>query len=186
MNYLLIIELVSVLFNLLFLYLYIQEKKSCWIYGILGSLTGAFIVYSSNLYSETLLYLFYALMGGFALVIWHTKSVETFLIKSMKPKSVLGVVVTGILLALGLGFAMSNTDADKPYVDALSTVFGVIATFLEIYKYHIAWSFWIAINIYSIGLYLSSDLFFYAAQSILYTVMSIYGLVAWQKKLNAQ
>jgi nicotinamide mononucleotide transporter len=186
MNYLLIIELVSVLFNLLFLYLYILEKKSCWTYGILGSLTGAFIVYSSNLYSETLLYLFYALMGGFALVIWHTKSTETFLIKSMKLKSVLGVVVTGILLALGLGFAMSNTDADKPYVDALSTVFGVIATFLEIYKYHIAWSFWIAINIYSIGLYLSSDLFFYAAQSILYTIMSIYGLVAWQKKLNAQ
>ena len=142
MNYLLIIELVSVLFNLLFLYLYILEKKSCWIYGILGSL--------------------------------------------MKPKSVLGVVVTGILLALGLGFAMSNTNADKPYVDALSTIFGVIATFLEIYKYHIAWSFWIAINIYSIGLYLSSDLFFYAAQSILYTIMSIYGLVAWQKKLNAQ
>ncbi len=104
----------------------------------------------------------------------------------MKPKSVLGVVVAGILLALGLGFAMSNTNADKPYVDALSTIFGVIATFLEIYKYHIAWSFWIAINIYSIGLYLSSDLFFYAAQSILYTLMSIYGLVAWQKKLNAQ
>ena len=186
MTYLLIIELVSVLFNLLFLYLYILEKKSCWIYGVLGSLTGAFIVYSSNLYSETLLYLFYALMGGFALVIWHTKSAETFLIKSMKPKSVLGVVVTGILLALGLGFAMSNTNADKPYVDAFSTIFGVIATFLEIYKYHIAWSFWIAINIYSFGLYISSDLFFYAAQSILYTIMSIYGLVAWQKKLNAQ
>lgn len=186
MNKLLILELVSVLFNLVFLYLYIQEKKIGWVYGILGSLTGAFVVYSANLYSETILYLFYALMGGFAFIVWHTKKDEIFLIKRMKPLAVLGIIGCGVLLALGLGTFMTKTDAEKPFLDAMSTVFGVIATFLEIYKYHIAWSFWITINIYSIALYFSSSLFFYASQSLLYTIMSVYGLLAWRKKLNAQ
>jgi len=88
-------------------------------------------------------------------------------------------------LSLGLGYRMSSTDAEKPFWDAISTVFGVIATFLEIYKYYVAWSFWVVINVYSTFLYFSTELYFYAGQGVLYTIMSVYGLLAWKKKINS-
>ena len=78
---------------------------------------------------------------------------------------------------------MSKTEASKPYYDALSTVFGVLATFLELYKYFVAWSFWVFINGYTIWLYGIKELNFMAFKMIIYTFLSIYGLIAWRKKL---
>ena len=186
MDTLRIIEVISVFFNLLFLYLYIKEKKVSWIYGIIGSLLGAFVVYSSNLYSETILYLFYAGMGVFGFIVWSTKDPDTFIIKKQKTFHSLLIIAGGILIAFGLGYGMSKTDAAKPYMDAMSTVFGFIATFLEVYKYFIAWSFWIVLNIYTVYLYSITELYFYAGQYSIYTFMSIYGLITWQKKLALQ
>lgn len=186
MNTLLIVELLSVVLNLIFLFLYIQEKKVSWIFGIVGSLTGAYVVHSSNLYSETLLYFFYAGMGVFAYIVWSVKEEKEFKIKRIKPWVTLSIVVAGIAAAIALGYHMSKTNAEKVYYDSLSTVFGVITTFLEIYKYHIAWSFWIVINLYTIVLYATSGLYFYAGQSVLFTIMSVYGLREWRGKLALQ
>lgn len=179
------IEILSVVMNLIFLYLYIQENKFGWLCGIVGSLLGAYIVYCVNLYSEMGLYLFYAVMGAFAFVVWQVKDGENFVIKRMKPQMIILTIITGIVLSLGLGYRMSSTDAEKPFWDAISTVFGVIATFLEIYKYYVAWSFWVVINVYSTFLYFSTELYFYAGQGVLYTIMSVYGLLAWEKKINS-
>lgn len=55
MKLMLIIELVSVLFDITFLVLLIKEQKRCWIYGIIGSLLGAYVIYHSGYYSESLL-----------------------------------------------------------------------------------------------------------------------------------
>ena len=57
-----IIELLSVVFNILFLIFLTKEEKLCWVFGVIGSLLGAFVLYNSRYYSETLLYLFYALV----------------------------------------------------------------------------------------------------------------------------
>ena len=79
---------------------------------------------------------------------------------------------------------MTKTDASKPYFDALSSVFGVIATFLELYKFLISWGFWIAINTYTIWLYEIRELNFLAFQMIVYTLLSIHGYRKWSAKIN--
>jgi nicotinamide mononucleotide transporter len=79
---------------------------------------------------------------------------------------------------------MSKTDASKPYYDALSSVFGVIATFLELYKFLISWSFWIVINAYTVWLYGIKELNFLTFQMIVYTLLSIYGYRKWRTKIN--
>ncbi|PCJ63123.1 MAG: hypothetical protein COA58_16570 [Bacteroidetes bacterium] len=186
MEVLLILEIISVLFNIIFLVLLTKEIKQCWIYGIVGSLLGSFIVYHQGLFSESILYLFYAFIGVYALIVWHTKSNQIFKIKRLHPFQSIILVASGVLVAVGLGYMMSKTEANKPYLDALSTVFGIIATFLEIYKFYIAWVFWIFINCYSTWLYTISDLYPYALQMFVYTLMSIYGLIQWRKKFILQ
>ena len=183
MKLMLIIELVSVLFDITFLVLLIKEQKRCWIYGIIGSLLGAYVIYHSGYYSESLLYLFYACVGCYGYYYWDQKSKKDFTIKRSSPAQIILLLFWGVLGTLGLGYLMSKTEASKPYYDALSTVFGVLATFLELYKYFVAWSFWVFINGYTIWLYGIKELNFMAFKMIIYTFLSIYGLIAWRKKL---
>lgn len=184
MDYLKIIELLSVAFNILFLVFLTKEKKICWIFGIIGSLLGAFVLFKSNYYSETFLYLFYALIGGYGYFYWSNKNSNSFIIKRMQWTKVISIIIVGLFLSAGLGYLMSKTDASKPYYDALSSVFGVIATFLELYKFLISWSFWIVINAYTVWLYGIKELNFLTFQMIVYTLLSIYGYRKWRTKIN--
>lgn len=183
MNELKIIELSSVLFNVLFLIFLTREQKICWIFGTIGSGIGAYIMIQSGYYSETLLYIFYAIMGIYGYVYWGKKESAPFEIKHMRILHLMGLIISGILLSLGLGYLMSKTDASRPYYDAISSIFGVIATFLELYKYVISWGFWIVLNAYTIWLYEVKELNFLALQMALYTLLSIYGLYRWKSKM---
>jgi nicotinamide mononucleotide transporter len=184
MNWMLLLEAISVIFNIVFLVLFTKEIKLCWIFGILGSLLGALLFYYQKYYSESLLYLFYAGIGVYAYLYWNAKEDEGFGIKRLSIVNAIFITLSTTAVALGLGFVMSKTDADKPFLDALSTVFGVMATFLEIYKYLAAWLFWIAINAFTIWLYGIKELNFFAFQMIIYTVLSIRGYVLWKRKLS--
>ena len=179
----LILEIVSFTFNILFLVYFIQEIRWCWIFGILGSLTGALLFYHNFLFSETLLYLFYAAMGFYGFYVWNSSNPKLLQIKRMSQNRIVLILLGSILLSLGLGYTMSKLDAQKTYYDALSTVFGIVATFLEIYKYFVSWVFWIFINLYSIWLYKITELNFLAIQMIIYTGLSIYGYLQWKNKL---
>lgn len=183
MDKLLILEIISFSSNIIFLLLFIKEIKWCWAFGILGSLTGALLFYYNFLFSETLLYLFYAVMGLGGWYLWSSSKVKVLQIKKMRETTLFALIISGLIASLGLGYAMSKLDAQKTYYDALSTVFGIIATFLEIYKYFVAWIFWIFINLYSIWLYKITELNFLAFQMIIYTMLSIYGYFQWKNKL---
>ena len=184
MSTLLIVEIISVVFNIVFLVLLTKEKKQCWIYGIIGSLLGAYVFFKSEYFSETILYVFYTIVGVYGYLYWDQKNGETFTIKRSKPVQIILLLIGTTLAALGLGYIMSKTSASKPYFDALSTAFGVVATFLELYKYYVSWTFWIFINLYTIWLYGQKELNFFMIQMSIYTVLSIYGLYTWHLKLK--
>ncbi len=183
MKTLLIVEIISAICNIIFLLLLIKEKKQCWVYGILGSLTGAYVFYENAYYSETLLYTFYAFVGAYGYYYWDRNESEDFNIEHNSIFCIVVLIFWGVLAGLGLGYLMSKTDAANPYYDAMSTSFGILATFLQLYKYFIAWGFWILINAYTIWLYGIKDLNFLALQMVIYTSLSIYGLVSWRTKM---
>ena len=183
MDALITIELLSVLCNMAFLILFIRELRWSWLFGIAGSILGAYVVYRSGYYSEAILYVFYAIMGGVGFVHWSRRSKEDFHIQRMPVIRALTLLFGGLGATLALGYAMDQLNADKVYYDAFSTVFGIIATILEIYKYYIAWFCWIALNGYSIWLYQLKELNLLSFQMVAYTALSVYGLVAWSKKL---
>ncbi len=186
MNTVQIAELVGVLLNIAFVVLLIRETKWCWPFGIVGSFVQSFVVYESGYYSEALLYLFYAGIGFYGFAYWSKNAKQSFDIKHISWGNALLLLTGGLLLTLGLGYTMSKTNADKTYYDAFSTIFSIIATFLELYKYLIAWSLWIIINIYTIWLYQLKELNLLSIQMAIFTALSIYGLYSWTKKSKAQ
>lgn len=182
------IEITSVLANLIYIILLFKEKITAWIFGIIGSLLGAYLFFTTQLYSESILYLFYVVMGVYGWMNWHKKaqSNQPFNVSVFHLKKHLQFIAIGIVLALGLGTTFSSfTDAQSPYLDGTTTAFSFVATYLETQKELASWIYWIVINAVTVYLYTSKGLDIYGYLMILYTITSFIGLYSWNKSYQA-
>jgi nicotinamide mononucleotide transporter len=180
--YLISLEVVSVSCNIGFILLLMRQRVSAWIWGIVGSIVGSLLFYEQALLSEALLYLFYAVMGCWGWYVWsRPKGQRAITELPWRVHAVLLVVGAGVTYLLGQ--LMSRFDADKTYYDAFSSAFGVIATFLEMYKILSGWIYWIVLNGFSIWLYGSKELYLYALLMVVYVWLSFEGYRSWSKVL---
>ncbi|GGH73995.1 MAG: nicotinamide riboside transporter PnuC [Bacteroidetes bacterium] len=182
------IEIAGVVLNIAYLILLIKRSVYCWPMGILGSGLSIFIFLNSQLYSEAILFFFYVLIGIYGWVKWAGNSDSSNQIQPIRWKVMqhISAISIGILTTLGLGyFFSSQTDASRPFEDALSTGFAFVASFLEARRVLTGWFYWIAINGFSIWLYADRGLILYSGLSVVYTAMSFYGYYSWRKAMIA-
>lgn len=182
-----ILELSASIFGLLFLFLIIKEKIAAWIFGILASSINVYLLIGVKLYSESILYSFYILMGIYGWWKWSKiTNGEKLKISTISLSKHFYWVIVGSVLAYGLGYYFDNyTDAERPFWDSYSTVFAFIATFLEARKVLHAWIYWIVLNTYTIFLYGSVGLNFRSIEMLIYAFFSVVGFLAWRQKMKA-
>lgn len=182
------LEITAVLFGILYLIFLIKEQIICWLFGIISSLVSIFLFYKTGLYSESILYIYYVIIGIYGYILWSKKQNGKVkeLIKNMPFLNYVYLIILGAFLSYGLGYYFANyTDAKSPYLDASTTIFSFIASYLEAKKYISAWHFWIIINLVTIGLYLNRGLELYTGLTFIYVIFSFVGLYQWRKKLKA-
>lgn len=183
----LILELSAVLLSLLFLFFLVKEKKICWIFGIISSIISMILFLKIKLYAEFILYIYYVLIGCYGYWLWdhQDKCKQPVRVKPTSKFTYLGSLIGGILLSQVLArLLIQLTDADKPYLDAHTTIFSFIASYLEAHKILGAWIFWIIINGTTLVLYYSKDLYYYFFMTLIFFIFSFYGYYDWHKKLN--
>jgi nicotinamide mononucleotide transporter len=184
------LELIAVLFGLIYLVLLIKEKIACWIFGILSSLLSIYLFYSIQLYNEAILYFYYVIIGIYGFWLWSTKGVEkkSFQIKDFKLRSHLITLVIGIVLSLLSGYLVSAflSDASSPYLDSFTTIFSFIASYLQAKKILSSFIYWIVINAATLYLYLHKELWFYFFLTVVYFIFSFVGFITWQRKMALQ
>lgn len=186
MDTLVIIEIFATVFSLGFLFFLIRQNILAWPLGIVGSLLSIYLFTESKLYSEAILYGYYVLIGFYGWWNWSRPKGE-LLITTWKPRLHGFTIVIGAMLSLGLGYFFTHfSDADKPYLDATTTIFSFIASILEARKVLSTWIYWIIINGVTVGLYFSKSLDIYAAVMVIYFVMSIVGYRQWRSDYHAQ
>lgn len=180
------IEIVAVLLSLTYLYLMIRENIWCWSFGIVSSLLSIFLFLNSKLYSESILYFFYVLVGIYGWYTWGIKGKEqTFNIQLWNTKKHIVALITGFSLSFLVGYFFDkNTNANNSYIDAHTSVFGLIASYMEAHKVLTGWLFWIVINAVSVWLYWIRGLEIYAGLMIVYFVLSFAGFYEWRRRLN--
>ena len=162
-----------------------RENIWCWLSGIIGSALGMYVLYHSKLYSESILYLFYIAMGVYGWYVWYKKGQEKdFKIIKWAARPHLLIILTGLVLSAGLAsFFSRNTDAAYPWVDAHTTVFSIIASYMEAHKILSSWFFWIIINGVTIWMYGMKELNFFSGQMAVYFILSIWGYISWKKRM---
>ena len=182
-----ILEQITLVLNVAFLLLIIKRKVIAWPFGILASTISIYLFYEVKLYSEVILYIFYVLAGFYGWIRWRKdlQDNDELIIKTWNMKNHLIVIFIGLILSFNLGFYFENfTDANRSYYDSASTIFSLIATYMEAEKILSAWYFWIVINAYSIWLYFDVSLPWLSGQMIFFTIMSFVGLYSWRKVLK--
>jgi nicotinamide mononucleotide transporter len=183
-----ILEVIAVVFGLTYLILLIKEKSICWYFGIAGSLVSIFLFYELKYYSESILYIYYVVIGFYGLWLWTKNNSNSDQLKVSNNSLVqnLLLVVIGVVMAFSLGYVFKNyTDASSPYLDAFTTIFSFIASYLEAKKVLNAWLFWIIINGLTLFLYYNKDLNFYFGLTVVYTIFSFVGFIKWRKIMNS-
>jgi len=181
------LEILGVLLSLVFVVLMMLQNIWCWLFGILGSLLSIVIFIEAKLYSESILYAFYVGVGIYGWVKWHTKDQKGIPIKRWTLINHVIAACTGALGAMGLGFFFSTqSDAESPFFDAFTTSFSFVASFLEAHKILSSWVYWIVLNLMTIYLYASKEIYIYAAYSGLLTILSVAGLIRWQRDYKKQ
>jgi len=94
--------------------------------------------------------------------------------------------IVGFLLAFALGYLFKNyTDAEKSFIDSNTTIFSLIASYLQTHKYLYSWVYWIIINGITIWLYATQGLSILAGLMVIYFVMSAVGLWRWRQSYLA-
>jgi nicotinamide mononucleotide transporter len=184
----LVVEILATGGNLIYIVLLVRERIACWAFGIAGSLLSVWLFVDARLYSESVLYLFYAAMGVWGWVHWHRRAEqENNPVIRWRPVAHLGAILAASLVAAALGSTMQMySDAERPLFDAFTTVFSFLGTYLQITKVLESWLYWLAINLASVWLYHDRGLDIYAVLIGFYSILSVWGFISWRKSWLAQ
>ena len=183
-----ILEWTVLSLNLLFILLLIRENIWCWLFGIVASILSVVLFYEAKLYSETLLYSVYIVLGIYAWINWRSNSMKAPMpIQQVARSYHLISIAIGIATWYALGYFFQNyTDSKLPWADAASTAFAFVATYLEAKKILHHWIYWIGVNIFSIWLYHVRDLPILAFMMAGFGVFSVVGYIVWRKRFQLQ
>ena len=175
-------EFVAVALALAYVLLAARENVFCWP-AALGSTGIYFVLFlQSGLVFQTGLQLFYMVMAVYGW--WHWRHpgrhLERLPITTWRPRTHLLVIGGTGLVSLGMGWMLDhNGDSAMPYLDAATTWFAVVTTFMVTRKKLENWIYWIVIDLASLYLFASQGLYLTAALMGLYSALAAYGAVHW-------
>lgn len=179
------VEYIAVAAALIYIVLAAKQKILCWLFWIISSALYIIVCIKAQLYPETILQIFFVITGFYG---WHQwvknrgGNDHAPILRWKLPKHLL-LIAFGTALGCALGYLFDNyTEAAQPYLDSLITSFSFIATWMLSKKILESWIYWIAINAAAIALYSSRELYLSGLLYLLYTILSVTGLIAWIKE----
>lgn len=196
-------ELVAVFTSIAYVVLAAKEDIWCWPAALISTVIYTVIFYDVYLWMDSLLQVYYFIMAVYGWYCWRKhvaiaiseqETDKQQLAKQKSTQSVLQIQSWSLVLhlkiisvltvtSLFVGWLMANyTPTSFPYLDSVTTVFAVFATYLVAQKVLENWLYWIVIDLVSIYLYIEKGLVPTAALFILFVIMASYGYLKWSTK----
>lgn len=184
-------ELTAVALAIAYVVLAIRQSLWCWPAAMLSAGIYTLLFADGRLYMESILQVFYVLMAFYGLWQWlqGKRSGEGPLPVSERPlkwhaKWICALLTTSLLVAFLLS---TYSAAEQVYLDTLTTVFSLFATYLVARKVLENWLYWIVIDAAYVVLFWSKGFFATALLFALYTIMAAIGFWRWRKdRITAQ
>ena len=183
------LELVAVALAVLYLVLVIRENVWCWPAALGGTLLSLVVFVDAKLYMEAALQVFYAAMAVYGWQQWVRGGAggEPIAI-GVWPWRRHALAIGGILISTWVfgSVLAARTDAALPYLDSFTTIAALVTTYMVAKKVLENWIYWFVIDSVSVYLYVSRELFLFAALFVGYLVMIVIGYRVWVRQWRSE
>ncbi len=169
--------------------LILLRRRSLWNFpfGIAAVAIFFHIFWQQKLYSDAGLQIFFAVVQLYGWWSWRKDGAESGVLsvrKLGKLQIVLWLLLS-IITTAAWGYWMHlHTDATHPWWDGAVAMFSVTAQILMTRRYLENWHWWIFVNLISIPLYITKELYITSGLYVLYLGLALAGLIAWQKEVR--
>jgi nicotinamide mononucleotide transporter len=179
------LEVVGVASALAYLLLAARQSLWCWLCALVSSLIYMYLMWQSQLFMETALNFFYAVM---AIIGWQQwvrggEKHEGVAIISFSWRQHLLCLAFTLLLTFANGWLMQRyTAAAWPFVDSFITWGSVLTTFLVVRKVLENWLYWVLLDGIAVFVYIDRGLYLTALLFMAYVVIVILGYFNWRRQ----
>ena len=188
-THLVVLEIVAVVFGFLSVWYSKRENILVFPTGIISTAIFVYILLVFGLLGDMLINAYYFSMSIYGWYVWTRKVDENHFIPITKTTSkenrqsfILFIATVIFVCAVYLFFNRFNNWT--AYVDTLTTAIFFVGMWLMAKKKLENWVYWIIGDLISIPLYWYKGLIFTSLQYVLFTIVAIYGYLAWKKSLN--
>tara|TARA_Y100001970_G_scaffold293969_1_gene445202 strand:- start:3666 stop:4256 length:591 start_codon:yes stop_codon:yes gene_type:complete len=165
--------------------LLIKQNIWTWPVGIAYTFASLYIFFTAKLYADFALHIFFLVMSFYGWYYWlqGKNNHDPELPVSNENKKVLAYSMFICIIAINLtgNLFTTYTDADLPYWDNTTSIFSILAVWLQGRKKIECWIFWLIIDILSVGIYFYKELYLYSLLYLIYVVMAFLGYKAWRE-----
>lgn len=189
-----LIGLISSISGMLCVVLVAKGKITNYYFGIIQTLTYAYIAYGYGLYGEVMLNaLFYFPVQFIGIYLWSRNKTdqgvkgEDVIIKRLSKIGWFYTITSVLTLTVAYGFFLKYLGGNNVWTDSATNVLSIAAQILMLKRFTEQWILWISVNILSIFLWLSALItqggndFSMLVMWSAFLVNSIYGYINWRK-----
>ncbi|WP_370226407.1 nicotinamide riboside transporter PnuC [Mesoflavibacter sp.] len=184
-----VLEIIAVIFGFLSVWYSKQNKILVFPTGMISTLIFVYLLLKWELLGDMMINAYYFIMSVYGWYFWTKKVDQTHVTPisttTIKEKQASIVIFIATLIFVFIVYKTFDKWTDwVAYVDALTTAIFFVGMWLMAKRKIENWIFWIIGDIISVPLYFYKGFTFTSLQYLGFTVIAIYGYLAWKKLLN--
>jgi len=188
-TFLIILEMIGVVFGFLSVWYAKRENILVFPTGIINTGIFVYILWVYGLLGDMLINAYYFSMSIIGWYIWTRKVDANHFIpitktNSQEKKWSIFLFISAVVFVSLVYSLFDKFNSWTAYVDTLTTAIFFVGMWLMAKKKLENWTYWIIGNVITVPLYLYKGLIFTSLQYFLFTIIAIYGYMAWKKNLN--
>ena len=158
-----------------------QKKLSFYFWGILQLVTILIISYQTGLYGKVLENGFYLITMLLGFWLWDKNKTDNEVkteTMGFSDYAILAIFVP--LLIFGVSLFIVDSNSEQPILDTLTTVIGIIAQIMLIFRFREQWVLWFILDVLCIALWAKDGNWCLMVQYIFWTINCVYGYFCWK------
>lgn len=158
-----------------------QKKLSFYFWGILQLVTILIISYQTGLYGKVLENGFYLITMLLGFWLWDKNKTDNEVkteTMSFSDYAILAIFVP--LLIYGVSLFVVDANSEQPVLDTTTTVIGIIAQLMLIFRFREQWVLWFILDMLCIALWAKDGNWCLMVQYIFWTINCVYGYFCWK------
>ncbi|WP_411893214.1 nicotinamide riboside transporter PnuC [Winogradskyella sp. A2] len=184
-----VLEIVAVVFGFLSVWFSKQNNILVFPTGMISTSIFVYLLFKWELLGDMMINGYYFAMSVYGWYIWTRKVDATHVTPisttTQKEKQIsIGIFLATLLIVFVVYKAFDKWTSWVAYADTLTTAIFFVGMWLMARRKIENWIFWIIGDVISVPLYLYKGFTFTSFQYLGFTIIAIYGYLAWKKHLN--